>query len=98
LENLLEKQQELAQNCERRVAWEGDALHQVLGEEKSGQVHGMGLLPIPKQVYGQTTRQFKYITIATIEVSSSDMTHICWRKYNNSRSMKENKTKLLMNS
>lgn len=52
LENLIEKQPELAQNCEGRVAWEGDALHQVLGEEKSGQVHGMGLLPIPKQVYG----------------------------------------------
>jgi len=50
LENLIEKQPELAQDSEGRVAWEGDALHQVLGEEKPGQVHGMGLLPIPKQV------------------------------------------------
>ncbi|AQK51661.1 hypothetical protein ZEAMMB73_Zm00001d049953 [Zea mays] len=77
LENLIEKQPELAQNCEGRVAWEGDALHQVLGEEKSGQVHGMGLLPIPKQVYGRTTRQFKDINIATIEGSSADVdTHL----------------------
>jgi hypothetical protein len=48
-----------------------------LGEEKSGQVHGMGLLPIPKQVYGRTTRQFKDINIATIEGSSADVdTHL----------------------
>jgi hypothetical protein len=47
------------------------ALHQVLGEEKHGQVHGMGLLPIPKQVYGRTTRRFKDINIATIHGSST---------------------------
>ena len=73
MENLIEKQPELAQNSEGRVAWEGDALHQVLGEEKPGQVHGMGLLPIPKQVYGKTTRHFKDINIATLHGSSSDV-------------------------
>jgi len=31
LENLIEKQPELAQDSEGRVAWEGDALHQSLG-------------------------------------------------------------------
>jgi len=41
------------------VAWEGDALHQVLGEEKLGQVHDMGLLPVPKQVYGRTTHHLR---------------------------------------
>ncbi|CAO2163664.1 unnamed protein product, partial [Urochloa humidicola] len=77
LENLIEKQPELAHNSEGRVAWKGDALHQVLGEEKPGQVHGMGLLPIPKQVYGRTTRQFKDINIATIDGSSADVeTHM----------------------
>ncbi|CAL5028618.1 unnamed protein product [Urochloa decumbens] len=77
LENLVEKQPELAENSEGRVAWEGDALHQVLGEEKPGQVHGMGLLPIPKQVYGRTTRQLKDINIATIDGSSADVeTHM----------------------
>jgi hypothetical protein len=42
LESLLDTQLELAQNSEGGVAWDGDALHQVLGEEKPGQVHGMG--------------------------------------------------------
>ncbi|CAN6347044.1 unnamed protein product, partial [Urochloa humidicola] len=77
LENLVEKQPELAENSEGRVAWQGDALYQVLGEEKPGQVHGMGLLPIPNQVYGRTTRQFKDINIATIDGSSADVeTHM----------------------
>ena len=30
--------------------------NQVLGEEKTGQIHGIRLLPIPKQVYDQTQR------------------------------------------
>ena len=77
MENLLDTQPELAQNSEGRVAWEGDALHQVLGEEKAGQVHGMGLLPIPKQVYGRTTRHFKDIDVVTLGGSSSDVeTHM----------------------
>jgi hypothetical protein len=33
MENLILKQPELAQSSEGRVAWESDALHQVLGEE-----------------------------------------------------------------
>ncbi|KAF8694210.1 hypothetical protein HU200_038339 [Digitaria exilis] len=77
LENIIDKQPELAQNSEGRVAWEGDALQQVLGKEKPGQVHGMGLLPVPNQVYGRTTRHFKDINIATIDGSSSDVeTHM----------------------
>jgi hypothetical protein len=37
----------------------------------------MELLPIPKQVYGRTTRRFKDINIATIHGSSSDVeTHM----------------------
>ncbi|KAF8700209.1 hypothetical protein HU200_034586 [Digitaria exilis] len=77
LENIIDKQPELAQNSEGRVAWEGDALQQVLGKEKPGQVHGMGLLPVSNQVYGRTTRHFKDINIATIDGSSSDVeTHM----------------------
>ncbi|KAE8797766.1 hypothetical protein D1007_27045 [Hordeum vulgare] len=49
LKNLITQQPELAQNLNGRVAWEGDALQEVLGKEKIGQVHGMGLLPTPKQ-------------------------------------------------
>ncbi|CAD6257242.1 unnamed protein product [Miscanthus lutarioriparius] len=73
LENLLDTQPELAQNSEGGVAWEGDALHQVLGEEKAGQVHGMGLLPVPKQVYGRKTHHFKDINIVSLDGSSSDV-------------------------
>jgi hypothetical protein len=77
LENLLDTQPELAENSERGVAWEGDALHQVLGEEKAGQVHGMGLLPVPKQVYGRRTHHFKDIDIVSLHGSSSDVeTHM----------------------
>jgi hypothetical protein len=77
LESLLNAQPELAQNSEEGVAWEGDALHQVLGEEKAGQVHGMGLLPVPKQVYGRRTHHFKDINIVSLDGSSSDVeTHM----------------------
>jgi hypothetical protein len=39
----------------------------VLGEEKTGQVHGMGLVPNPKQVYGHTPRYLKKINMTTID-------------------------------
>ncbi|CAD6204970.1 unnamed protein product [Miscanthus lutarioriparius] len=77
LENLLDTQPELAQNSEGGVAFEGDALHRVLGEEKAGQMHDMGLLPVPKQVYGRRTHHFKDINIASLDGSSSDVeTHM----------------------
>ncbi|XP_052137324.1 uncharacterized protein LOC127755684 [Oryza glaberrima] len=72
LENLVEEQPELAQNDQGRVAWEGDALHKVLGEEKPGHVHGMGLLPVPKQVYGHTSHHLKNINITTVDHSSDE--------------------------
>ncbi|CAD6257395.1 unnamed protein product [Miscanthus lutarioriparius] len=51
--------------------------HRVLGEEKAGQVHGMGLLPVPKQVYGRRTHHFKDINIVSLDGSSSDVeTHM----------------------
>ena len=77
MENLLDTQPKLAQNSEGGVAWEGDALHWVLGEEKVGQVHGMGLLPVPKEVYGRRTCHFKDINIVSLDGSSSDVeTHM----------------------
>nr|BBF90112.1 HGWP repeat containing protein-like [Oryza rufipogon] len=77
LENLIDEQPELAQNDQGRVAWEGDALNKVLGKEKPGQVHGMGLLPVPKQVYVRTSHHLKNINITTVNDSSSDEeTHV----------------------
>lgn len=67
----------MAQNDQGRVAWEGDALNKVLGKEKPGQVHGMGLLPVPKQVYVRTSHHLKNINITTVNDSSSnEETHV----------------------
>ena len=68
----------MAQNLNGRVAWEGDALQEVLGEEKTGQVHGMGLLPTPKQVYGRTPRYLKNINITTTDGSPCEVEHDVW--------------------
>lgn len=67
LEEIMEEQPELGQNDQGKVAWEGDALHTVLGQEKPGQVHGMGLLPVPKQAYGKKSHLFKDINTTTVE-------------------------------
>ena len=72
MEDLINKQPELAYNDRGRIAWEGDALHKILGDEKPGQVHGMGLLPVPKQVYGRIPRRFKNMNISTEDTSSFD--------------------------
>lgn len=77
LKNLIDDQPELGENIQGRVAWEGDALHKVLGEEKPGQVHGMGLLPDPKLFYGRTSHHLKQVNITTIDGSSSEVdTHV----------------------
>ncbi|KAM0823177.1 hypothetical protein ACQ4PT_071041 [Festuca glaucescens] len=67
LEDLISQRLELGQNVNGRAAWQGDALQEVLGEEKTGQVHGMGLLPTPKQVYGWTPRYLKNINMTTTD-------------------------------
>nr|XP_040256300.2 uncharacterized protein LOC120974018 [Aegilops tauschii subsp. strangulata] len=52
LENLITERPELAQNLNGRVAWEGDALQEVLGKEKIGQENlqsndnGISRLPV----------------------------------------------------
>jgi hypothetical protein len=49
----------------------------VLGEGKAGQVHGMWLLLVPRQVYGWRTHHFKDINIVSLDDSSSDVeTHM----------------------
>ncbi|KAE8778381.1 hypothetical protein D1007_48724 [Hordeum vulgare] len=72
LENIITEHPELAQSEHTRVAWKGDALHKVLGNEKRGQVHGMGLLPVPNQVYGRKPRYLRNINVTTIDGSSHD--------------------------
>ncbi|KAM0822903.1 hypothetical protein ACQ4PT_071214 [Festuca glaucescens] len=70
LEKLIHNEPELAQSDHGKVAWKGDALHTILGEEKPGQVHGMGLLPVPNQVYGRLPRYLKNINMTTTNGSS----------------------------
>jgi hypothetical protein len=78
LENLIAQRPELGQNVNGRVAWQGDALQEVLGEEKTGQVHGMGLLPTPKQVYGRTPRYLKNINMTTTDEPACEGEHDVW--------------------
>ncbi|XBJ11964.1 hypothetical protein VPH35_016576 [Triticum aestivum] len=73
LEKVIKEQPELAQSDQGRVAWKGDALDKVLGNEKPGQVHGMGLLPVPNQVYGRKPRYLKNINVTTTDGSSHDV-------------------------
>jgi hypothetical protein len=70
LEKLIHNEPELAQSDHGKVAWKGAALHTILGEEKPGQVHGMGLLPVPNQVYGRLPRYLKNINMTTTNGSS----------------------------
>ncbi|KAM0854061.1 hypothetical protein ACQ4PT_050670 [Festuca glaucescens] len=70
LEKLIHNEPELAQSDHGKVAWKGDALHTILGEEKPGQVHGMGLLLVPNQVYGPLPRYLKNINMTTTNGSS----------------------------
>lgn len=80
MKNLITERPELAQNLNGRVAWEGDALQEVLGKEKIGQVHGMGLLPTPKQVYGWTPRYLKNINMTTTDGSPYEVEHDVWEE------------------
>jgi hypothetical protein len=59
---------ELATNNQGKVAWEGDALHSVLGEENPGHLQGMGMLPVPRQAYGQKSHLLKDINTITVEI------------------------------
>ena len=80
MEGLIAEQPELAQNANGRVAWEGDALLKVLGEEKSGQVHGMGLLSTPKQAYGRTPRYLKNINMTSTDGSPCEVEADVWEE------------------
>jgi hypothetical protein len=80
LEKVIDEQPELAQSDQGRVAWKGDALHKVLGTEKPGQVHGMGLLPVPNQVYGRKPRYLKNINVTTTNSSSHDGEADAWEE------------------
>ncbi|ONM19833.1 hypothetical protein ZEAMMB73_Zm00001d004948 [Zea mays] len=55
LKELLAQQPDLADSSNGKDAWEGDALNRILGKEKPGHIHGLGLVPNPKQVFDAST-------------------------------------------
>jgi hypothetical protein len=73
LKALLSQQPDLADTSNGKVAWEGDALNKILGAEKPGHVHGLGLVPNPKQVFDAlTSRSMKNLNVTTWDETSSE--------------------------
>ena len=63
----------LADTSHGKVAWKGDALSQILGEEKPGHIHGIGLVPNPDQVFGgSTSRHLKHLNLTSLDATSSE--------------------------
>ena len=68
MKDILEKQPELADTSQGKTAWKGDALNRVLGDEKSGHVHGLGLVPNPNKVFDvSTSNRFKNTQFTSLE-------------------------------
>lgn len=63
----------LADTSHGKVAWKGDALTQILGEDKPGRIHGLGLVPNPNQVFDlSTSRRFKNINLSSVDPTPSE--------------------------
>jgi hypothetical protein len=73
LKKLIGQQPDLADTSQGKVAWRGDALNRVLGEEKPGHVHGLGLVPNPNQVFDlSTSKRLKNINMTSLDDKSSE--------------------------
>jgi len=63
----------LAETSQGKVAWKGDALSKILGEEKPGHVHGLGLVPNPNQVFNaSTSKRLKNVNLTSLDETSSE--------------------------
>ncbi|AQK52883.1 hypothetical protein ZEAMMB73_Zm00001d050640 [Zea mays] len=73
LKELLAQQPDLADSSNEKDAWEGDALNRILGKEKPGHIHGLGLVPNPKQVFdASTSSRMKHLNVTTLDETSSE--------------------------
>lgn len=73
LKELMAQQPDLADTSQGKVAWRGDALNRVLGEEKPGHIHGLGLVPNPNQVFDlSTSKRLKNINMTSLDDKSSE--------------------------
>ncbi|KAM0915976.1 hypothetical protein ACQ4PT_010459 [Festuca glaucescens] len=67
LKNTLAQRPDLA-DTSKGTAWKGDALNTILGADKAGHVHGLGLVPNPNQVFGvSSSRHFQDIHLTSLE-------------------------------
>jgi hypothetical protein len=63
----------LAETSQGKVAWKRDALSKILGEEKPGHVHGLGLVPNPNQVFDiSTSKRLKNVNLTSVDETSSE--------------------------
>jgi hypothetical protein len=73
LKELIVQQPDLAETSQGKVAWKGDALSKILGEEKPGHVHGLGLVPNPNQVFDvSTSKRLKNVNLTSLDETSSE--------------------------
>uniref|UniRef100_A0ACD5YQU6 Uncharacterized protein n=1 Tax=Avena sativa TaxID=4498 RepID=A0ACD5YQU6_AVESA len=72
LKNTLADRPDLA-DTSKGTAWKGDALNTVLGADKPGHVHGLGLVPNPNQVFGVSrSRHFQDMHLTSLEDTRND--------------------------
>lgn len=73
LKDLLVQQPDLADTSQGKVAWKGDALTRILGEEKPDRVHGLGLVPNPDKVLDcSKSGRLKHLNITSLDPTSSE--------------------------
>ncbi|KAL5671980.1 hypothetical protein ACJX0J_016286, partial [Zea mays] len=73
LQELLAEHPEFADTSQGKIAWNGDALNKILGEEKPGHVHGLGLVPnLNKVLDGTTSRRLNQIHVTSLDPTASE--------------------------
>ena len=73
LKDLLVQHPDLADTSQGKVAWNGDALTKILGEEKPGHVHGLGLVPNPDKVLDcSKSGRLKNLNVTSLDATSSE--------------------------
>uniref|UniRef100_A0ACD5UUH6 Uncharacterized protein n=1 Tax=Avena sativa TaxID=4498 RepID=A0ACD5UUH6_AVESA len=73
LKNILSKRPDLADTSSGKTAWKGDALNTILGADKPGHVHGLGLVPNPNQFFGvSSSRHFQDMHLTSLEDTQNE--------------------------
>ena len=62
----------MADTSQGKTAWKGDALNKILGADKPGHLHGLGLVPNPNQVFNvSASRRFEDTHLTSLEDTSN---------------------------